>query len=130
MLHRLAPFLLLSLCIACGGGTDGTPVAPPAVPVPNRGPTPVGTIPEQVLRLGDEPTTLNIAPDGEDIAESILPYFAVRYRPERLTEADRSAILAAIPNRLVYFDEQGFDMSPYSARGSTARVFGLSPFQP
>ena len=49
-------------------------------------------------------------PDGEDIAESILPYFAVRYRPERLTEADRYAILAAIPNRLIYFDEQGFDM--------------------
>ena len=69
-------------------------------------------------------------PDGEDIAESILPYFAVRYRPERLTEADRSAILAAIPNRLVYFDAQRFEMSPYSATGSTARVFGLRPFQP
>ena len=25
-------------------------------------------------------------PDYEDVAESILPYFAVRYRPERLTE--------------------------------------------
>ena len=69
-------------------------------------------------------------PEGEDIAESILPYFAVRYRPERLTEADRSAILAAIPNRLVYFDEQGFDMSPYRARGSTTRVLEVSPFQP
>ena len=53
-------------------------------------------------------------PDREDIAESILPYFAVRYRPERLTEAHRAAILAAIPNRLAYFDEQGFDMSPYT----------------
>ena len=69
-------------------------------------------------------------PEGEDIAESILPYFAVRYRPERLTEADRSAILAAIPNRLVYFDEQGFNMSPYRARGSTTRVLEVSPFQP
>ena len=68
-------------------------------------------------------------PDREDIAESILPYFAVRYRTERLTEADRSAILAAIPNRLVYFDEQGFDMSPYT-RGSTTRILGLRPFQP
>ncbi len=57
-------------------------------------------------------------PDREDIAESILPYFAVRYRPERLTETDRAAILAAIPNRLAYFDEQGFDMSPYTVRGS------------
>ena len=47
-------------------------------------------------------------PDREDVAESILPYWAVRYRPERLTDADRSAILTAIPNRLLYFDEQGF----------------------
>ena len=69
-------------------------------------------------------------PDREDIAESILPYFAVRYWPERLSEADRAAILAAIPNRLAYFDEQGFDMSPYRARGSTTRVLGLRPFQP
>ena len=52
-------------------------------------------------------------PDREDIAESILPYFAVRYFPERLTDADRALILATIPNRLAYFDEQGFDMSPY-----------------
>ena len=69
-------------------------------------------------------------PDREDIAESIPPYFAVRYWPERLTETVRSAILAAIPNRLAYFDEQGFDMSPYRARGSTTRVLGLRPFQP
>ena len=53
-------------------------------------------------------------PDREDIAESILPYFALRYRPNRLTDSDRAAILAAIPNRLAYFDEQGFDMSPYT----------------
>ena len=53
-------------------------------------------------------------PDREDIAESILPYFALRYRPDRLTDSDRAAILAAIPNRLIYFDEQGFDMSPYT----------------
>ena len=47
-------------------------------------------------------------PDREDVAESILPHFAVRHRPERLNNADRSAILTAIPNRLRYFDEQGF----------------------
>ena len=52
-------------------------------------------------------------PDREDVAESILPYFAVRYRPDRLTDAERSAILRAIPNRLIYFDGQGLDMSPY-----------------
>lgn len=65
-------------------------------------------------------------PDGEDIAESILPYFAVRYRTERPTEAD----LAAIPNRLAYFEEQRFDMSPYTVRGSALRHHGVSVFQP
>ena len=53
-------------------------------------------------------------PDREDIAESILPYFALRYRPDRLTDSDRAAIRAAIPNRLAYFEEQGLDMSPYT----------------
>ncbi len=69
-------------------------------------------------------------PDREGVAESILTYFAVRYRPERLSEADRAAILAAIPNRLVYFDEQGLDMSPYVATESIAPVLGASSFQP
>ncbi len=53
-------------------------------------------------------------PDKEDIAESFLAYFAVRYRPERLADAERTVILRTIPNRLIYFDEQGFDMSPYA----------------
>lgn len=52
-------------------------------------------------------------PDREDVAESILPYFAVRYQSDRLTAAERATILRTIPNRLKYFDEQGFDMSPY-----------------
>ena len=50
----------------------------------------------------------------------------VGYRPERLTDADRSAILTAIPNRLLYFDEQRFDMSPYGATGSLVPVLGPS----
>ena len=53
-------------------------------------------------------------PDREDVAESILVYFAVRYFPDRLTDADRTLILTTIPNRLAYFDEQGLDMSPYA----------------
>ena len=54
-------------------------------------------------------------PHREDVAESILPYFAVRYRPERLSDADRTVILATVPNRLAYFDEQGLDFAPYAA---------------
>ena len=52
-------------------------------------------------------------PDREDVAESILPYFAVRFRPGRLSAEDRAAIEATIPNRLAYFDQQGFDWAPY-----------------
>ena len=70
-------------------------------------------------------------PGREDVAESILPYFAVRYRAERLPEADRSAILTAIPNRLAYFDEQGFDMSPYQrATASPVPALEQGGFQP
>ena len=64
-------------------------------------------------------------PDREDIAESILMYFAVCYHPERLNQDERWAILTAIPNRLAYFEEQDFDMSPYEATGSLAP--GLEP---
>ena len=69
-------------------------------------------------------------PAREDIAESFLPYLAVRYRPERLTDAERAAILTAIPNRLIYFDEQRLDMSPYVATESIAPVLTVSPFEP
>ena len=66
-------------------------------------------------------------PDREDVAESILPYFTVRYFPERLTDADRALILAAIPNRLAYFDKQGFDMSPYTMpENNSSTVVDLS----
>ena len=53
-------------------------------------------------------------PDREDVAESFPAWFAVRYQSERLTAAERIAILRTIPNRLIYFDEQGFGMSPYT----------------
>ena len=52
-------------------------------------------------------------PEREDVAESILAYFAVMYRSERISTEDRNTILDAIPNRFAYFDEQRFDMSPY-----------------
>lgn len=52
-------------------------------------------------------------PDVEDVAESFRAYLAVRYRADRLTAAEAAVILRTIPNRLKYFDEQGFDMSPY-----------------
>ena len=58
-------------------------------------------------------------PDREDVAESVLPYFALRYRPDRLSASQRTAIREAIPNRIAYFDGLGLDWSPYTrASGS------------
>ena len=53
-------------------------------------------------------------PDREDIAETILAYFAVRYKPERLTASLRWLMKITTPHRLDYFDEQELDMSPYT----------------
>ncbi|MCY4431513.1 MAG: carboxypeptidase regulatory-like domain-containing protein [Rhodospirillales bacterium] len=53
-------------------------------------------------------------PRREDLAESFGPWFALRYLPDRLTAEERWAIATTMPNRLAYFDEQEFDMSPYT----------------
>ena len=42
--------------------------------------------------------------DREDIAESLVAYFAVKYRPDRITERDANLIRKSIPNRIAYFD--------------------------
>jgi len=51
-------------------------------------------------------------PDREDIAESFLPYLAVRYRADRIDASLRATILATIPNRIAYFDGLGLPMHP------------------
>jgi hypothetical protein len=48
----------------------------------------------------------------EDIAESFVPYLAVRYRSDRIDEALKTAILGAIPNRIAYSDALGLSMYP------------------
>ena len=53
-------------------------------------------------------------PDREDVAETILPYFAVRYRPEQLSASVRWLMTMTTPNRLAYFDGADLDMSPYT----------------
>ena len=52
-------------------------------------------------------------PYTEDVAESFLAYFALRYRQGGISAEDRAAIEEALPNRIAYFDKQGFDFSPY-----------------
>ena len=51
-------------------------------------------------------------PSREDIAETFVPYLAVRYRSDRISQSLRNTILAAIPNRIEYLDSQSFDMYP------------------
>ena len=51
-------------------------------------------------------------PIREDIAESYLPYLAIRYRSDRISEDLRKKIEDAIPNRIKYFDDQKFNMYP------------------
>ena len=47
----------------------------------------------------------------EDLAESFLMWFALRY--DRVEDSDKETILKLIPNRIQYFDEQQFDMYPF-----------------
>ena len=50
----------------------------------------------------------------EDIAESFLPYLAVRFRSDRISQTLKNTIEQTIPNRISYFDNQSFDMYPIS----------------
>lgn len=52
-------------------------------------------------------------PTREDVAESLVPYLALRHRPEALTPEQRAAIAASMPNRMVYFDWLDLDLSPF-----------------
>lgn len=51
-------------------------------------------------------------PTREDLAETMVPYLAVRYRSDRISPALRQTILEAIPNRIQYLDDQALDMYP------------------
>ena len=46
-------------------------------------------------------------PQGEDVAESCALYYAVRFKPERLSETDLNLITKTIRNRMLVFDSLG-----------------------
>ena len=56
-------------------------------------------------------------PTREDIAETWLTYFAIRYRADRISTSLKDKIVAAVPNRIKYFDEHPFDLSPQVTMG-------------
>ena len=51
-------------------------------------------------------------PVREDIAETFLLYMAIRYRSDRIDKSLEGTILETIPNRIMYFDDQYFNMYP------------------
>ncbi len=51
-------------------------------------------------------------PTREDVAETMVPYLAQRFRADRLTPAAVASIRGAIPNRLRYLDCLGVTMAP------------------
>lgn len=51
-------------------------------------------------------------PVREDLAESFLSYFAVKYRRSRISGEAYSAITKAIPARMAYFESQKLDLRP------------------
>ena len=78
----------------------------------------------RAARDADEGFISNYArdnPDREDVAETMLVYFAIRYRPDRLSASQRVAIRETVPNRVEYFDGLALDWSRYIGRqGSLA----------
>jgi hypothetical protein len=61
-------------------------------------------------------------PDREDISESFLTWLAVRYRADRISGSVFNTITSTIPNRLVYFDNQNFNLYPLVAVPSVKNV--------
>ena len=51
-------------------------------------------------------------PEREDIAESFLVYLAIQHRSDRISDNTYQTIVQTIPNRIEYFNSQGFDMYP------------------
>jgi hypothetical protein len=62
-------------------------------------------------------------PTREDIAESFLPYLAIRMRPDRISQEDYDKITQTIPNRIAYFDGQAFDMHPMTPPSPPLTVY-------
>lgn len=57
-------------------------------------------------------------PDREDLAETFLLWFAVRYRSSFLSSTDLDSITRTIPNRLQFLDSLKLNMSPFQLPGS------------
>ena len=66
-------------------------------------------------------------PYREDLAESILPWIAINYRADRISQSLKSTITSTIPSRLAFFNAQNFDMSPFNGSGGSNSTIPTSP---
>jgi hypothetical protein len=67
-------------------------------------------------------------PTREDVAESFLPWLAVRHRPARISAAMANTISQTIPHRMAFFDAQSLDMYPLvPPTALTLSTFTLNP---
>lgn len=53
-------------------------------------------------------------PIREDLAETFLLYFALKYKEDRIPDDMKSIIENTIPNRLKYLDKTKFELFPVS----------------
>ncbi len=60
-------------------------------------------------------------PEREDLAESFVPWLAVRCAADQIDPVDIATIKATIPNRLAYLDSLGLDLQPLDCGDS--RIF-------
>lgn len=63
-------------------------------------------------------------PMREDVAESCLPYFAVRYRDERISQQFRDTVNVTMPNRMTVLDS--FAITPVVAADRVAAYDGAT----
>jgi Secretion system C-terminal sorting domain len=66
----------------------------------------------------------------EDIAESFLTWFAIRYRRSRISVATYNTITQTIPNRLKYFDGINCNLSPLLSVDNTDEKTKVGEFYP
>ena len=64
-------------------------------------------------------------PTREDIAESFLPYLAVEFRADRISEDLAESITNTIPNRIAFFNSLDLDLTPITTTSVDSDADGV-----
>jgi hypothetical protein len=84
----------------------------------------------QLARMADNNFVSTYARDNansEDIAETMVPYIAVRYRADRITAEMESRIRASMNHRIAFFDNQNLNFAPVHNTSAAVRSSLLQP---